>query len=544
MEMGRIFQKWDDITQGRLIAPVPDDLKPEAEDISFNKLFRSNSIQPLLELVVFLIRSDCGGCETSGELLLRIQEKLMDGEELGEIVSSFDRGTKFCCPDVFQKEEQILRIFRDGLGQGRSIALQDGHPSLGVLRKALAAPNQFRIIEMTGKRAREVLTLLGNYCPIHCSIVLGFSAEAILEAIGSSSGSDQLILAIKPPKPVGRSSLSSFRSELLQLVFGGKRPARLQRGRVSISVLRFGTRPEQEILRALVRSDSGPGVITGVGTSEELATVFKNFATLAASVNPRMAPIDVIQPWATRNERAMLPGACLIGLHQSPVVRHGTFFKVVQVEDLLVCLQSPSGRRKSIPWLALEGVRDKVEFVREEVVVWPFGISARVLRSFSSGRNRVKAGQWHSLDWVSDDGTLALNSGNGLGPGFRLLEPMSITTEPEIRGLERLLVWHESGSASDILRHRPTRKLIVFTEFPLALKREIRLELLRQRQRDILKKLPEKRRMKPAGRDYWRGVIGYFMKTSPKRTTITNENRKLPPKSDNMIPPGDDDGPT
>lgn len=515
-DMAKVFQGWIDLASGRSVTPIKcavpsSNPPPEAQALSLDELFRHNSIQSCLELVVSLMRSSYGGFQTPRELLGRLQESLGRAGQTGELVSSFDRGPKFCHRCVFLKEERVLRMFREGLGKGNTIPLPDCPARLKVLQKALAAPNRLRIVEMTPENLNEAFLLLGDHFPIPYSIIPDFSAQGILDAVGPSSRFDQLLLARKVPKPFGG---SSFRSELLSMMVADKRPIRLQRGRVSISVLGFGRQPAQDVYQTL-RAGLGTSVIIALGTLDETAAVQRNLKAWAALSNARKVPIDHIQPWVSSGERDLLVGAFLVGLHQSRVIRHGSRWQVSQVDDLCVHLQSVSGRRKSIRWLALEGVRDKVEFVREREVSWPSGVSARVLRSYSSGQTRVKAGEWHELEWVTKDGMLAFQSRNGLAPGFRLVEPLVVTMEPEVRFVERLLVWHESGSAAEILRHRPTRSMIIFTEFPAVLKKEIGLEL--QRQRGISKKASKKPPLSRVGRECWRDLLGQSKEPSPKQ---------------------------
>lgn len=502
-----LLKTWSDLGRTLGVIPPPPALSiPELEEKEspIDDLFRLNSTQTFFELVVSQIRSGCVVHKTAGELLEKLNEKLMAAKDIGKIAISFDGGSKFCHTEVFQKEEAVLQRFRDGLGHATPIPLPDCPPHLAVLQRALSTSNQFRIVELNVEKARAAYRLLGNDFPSRFSIVADFSAESILEALGPPSSYGHLILVMKPSKPlVG----SSFRSALLTMVCGKRRDPRLQRGRVPISVVGFGSRPYEEAWRGLT-GGSGPGVIVGMGEPEVLEPVFKGFQQLASTKKGCLVPIDVEQPWTTVTERCALLGSWLIGLKQSKVVRHGTRWRVTAVSGSQVDVVSPSGHPKAISWSLIESVRDMIAFIREQYVAWPKGTSARVVRGLGRrGQKSSKAGEWHLLQHVYNDGTLELESGVGMFPGFRVLAPRYFISEEVVSGVERLIVWHEQGSAEEILRHRPTRRMIIFTQFPKILSKELGKELVRQR--ELKGKRHGRGICKPSPRDYWRQFLGF-----------------------------------
>jgi len=186
-------------------------------------------------------------------------------------------------------------------------------------------------------------------------------------------------------------------------------------------------------------------------------------------------PVDEILPWPSSPEAmANHVGNHLVILSTCGFSHHGYRWLVAEVKGDEILLRRPKCK-KIYRMDELAKAASSMRLVAERIIDFPIGLTCVATENFSKASGTLKKGYFVIPRSVEADGSVRMDNGDLLTPGFRFFSPLPLVREVPAAPCDCMLAEVKPGDPllSEVLASKSRRRWILFSTEPDVIRTEL-----------------------------------------------------------------------
>lgn len=459
-------EKWRKTIGDRCVIPVRCSPRYGASvgEMGLANLFRFDGVQTRLELESRWVAEHFDSDVPLPEISVALDDSLCTAEKAEEV--RFHLGCVFGHIPTIKTEGLIHDVITSGRGYGSDFEGDlSSFTDLPPLRSALARSDAVRLAAVPRDRISDTAAMVRVASPALTVVpVEDWSSGSLQKAMSGLDGKS--IVIIGPQEWGERSRFHDVLRQQIKIEPQSKKV--LKSGKTKIRFGKLPSEPPARFFQKLLESRSHCVILAPEDLVEEERRSL-NQKILGMMVKRGQigyaCTVDVVQPWPDPSTTIDMDDLWVVALHNTPLLRHGTRWRIHLLDSRFVNLEKDTGYHKRVLWEDLVRSAGRLICVREEAVKLPQGRPCRARCSFRVGGLSVKAGHWLTPRFVEPDGSIGVDGGI-LKPGFRLFEPDLLVREIPTGKIESLVVWYEGGDVAPLLALRAEREILIVSDLP------------------------------------------------------------------------------